>query len=150
MVRLVFPVNIVGVPGGVIVGVSDVGDVGIVTLSAANATFLGVVITLGDGEPDRPGSECKIDLFNKFGFLLDFIIEVNVLGGDVVVVVACFGITVIGVLDVDERIFFGTLSESVIGPPPSGCKNDMFPRVFRGGFGGETCFCDLKWPTTRQ
>ena len=132
-------VDIVGVPGGVIVGVGDGGD-GIVTLSgAAIITIFGVVIfleTLGDGEPVRPVSACKIDWLNIFVFPLDFITEVNVLGGDVVVVVVvCFGITVVGVLDLDEGIFFGTLAASIFGPPILGCKNDLFPRVLRFGSG---------------
>ena len=50
----------------------------------------------------------------------------------VVVVVACFGITVVDVFEADDVIFFGTFAESAIGPPPSGCKNDLFPRIFDG------------------
>ena len=92
------------------VGVGDDDD-GIITLSVANVTFLGVVLffkTLGDVELVR-----KIDLFNKFGFLLDFNPDVNVLGDDVVAV--CF---VIIVFDVDDGVFFRTFDEYVIGPPP--------------------------------
>ncbi|KAH7644333.1 hypothetical protein HUG17_6695 [Dermatophagoides farinae] len=104
---------------------------------SGHKSFNGLV---GDGGSDGigtvieppPESECKIDWLNKLGVPPNFIFD-NLGAGMgvflVVVAVACGAIIAIGVLDVDEEIFCGTLAESVIGPAPSECKIDWLNKL---------------------